>query len=127
MKAVYFILTILTGVCFLFSCETEYIRFDDEGTYIIDTTSPIDTVHFQNEIIPILTNNCASCHFSGTNFDMESEGVYDVLINGNWLNFADPDNSPFFQEPDPGHADDYLTIEEHTLIVKWIEQGALNN
>lgn len=127
MKTIYFTITIFIGVCFLYSCEREYIKFDDEGTYIMDTTSAIDTVFFETEILPILTNNCASCHFSGTNFDMESPGVYDVLINGSWINIVDPENSGFFMEPDPGHADDYLTLEEHALIIEWIEQGAQNN
>lgn len=114
---------------FFFSCESSYIRLDDAGTYLLDTTDTvaIDTVHFELQIKPVLQNKCASCHFASQQPDLESANLYDNLINGNYINLSDPENSTFFTLPDPGHADDYLAPEEHILIVKWIEQGALNN
>jgi hypothetical protein len=127
VKITYLIISILTGICFLTSCESNFIHFEDEGTYITDTTSPIDLVSFQTEIVPILQTNCASCHFAGTNPDLESPGMYDVIISHSYINLGDPENSGLLILPDPGHADDYLTGTEHTLIITWIEQGALNN
>jgi hypothetical protein len=128
MKIFYFLVSIIVCVSFFISCESEYVKLDDEGTYLKDTVhNTVDTVYFGTEILPILQNNCGSCHFAGTEPDLESPDLYNNLINGNYLNVAEPESSTFFTLPDPGHADDYLSPEQHILIVKWIEQGALNN
>jgi hypothetical protein len=128
MRKQIFILAALVSVLALSSCESSYIHFNDEGTFIKDTiVNPVDTIHFGEEILPLLQTNCGSCHFAGTEPDLESPDLYNNLINGNYLNLTDPENSTLFTLPDPGHADDYLTAEQHVLIVKWIEQGALEN
>lgn len=114
---------------FFFNCESSNIRLDDAGVYLKDTsgTTTVDTVFFTTQILPVFQNNCGSCHFAGNNPDFESPDMYNNLVSGNYLNVADPENSNLFYLPDPGHADDYLTAAEHVLIVKWIEQGALEN
>jgi hypothetical protein len=128
MRKQFLFLVAIVLVLALNSCESSYIHFDDEGTFIKDTISnPVDTIYFGEEILPLLQNNCGSCHFAGTEPDLESPDLYTNLINGNYLNLTNPENSTFFTLPDPGHADDYLNPEEHVLIVKWIEQGALEN
>ncbi|HOY37711.1 MAG: hypothetical protein KBB11_07545 [Bacteroidales bacterium] len=104
-------------------CESTYIRMGDEGTH----TAPADTVKLSTHVQPVLYNKCASCHFAGTTLDLESADIYNSLISGNFVDTASPENSRLFSEPDPGHADDYLTVDEHTLIVRWIQQGAKNN
>lgn len=128
MRKQFLVLLAIASVFTLNSCESSYIHFNDEGTFIKDTISnPIDTIYFGEEILPLLQNNCGSCHFAGTEPDLESPDLYNNLINGNYLNLTDPENSTLFTLPDPGHADDYLNAEQHVLIVKWIEQGALEN
>lgn len=119
----------LCGIVLLFSmgCESTYIRMPDEGIFPKDTTQTIDSVFFSQDIKPLLLNNCASCHFAGTSLDLESDDMYNSIMNGNFINLSDPESSRFFTEPDPGHADLYLTPVQHSLIVEWIEQGALNN
>lgn len=111
----------------LFSCESSHISFDDQGTFVTDTIGAFDTIYFASDVFPVLKNNCGSCHFAGTDLDLESYGMYDVLINGSFIDLDNPENSGLFMLLDPGHADDYLTLEEHTLIIKWIQQGAINN
>ncbi|HOZ29804.1 MAG TPA: hypothetical protein PLL66_02710 [Bacteroidales bacterium] len=128
MKKRFLFIVVVISVFALNSCESSYIHFNDEGTFIKDTIlNPIDTVYFGEEILPLLQNNCGSCHFAGTEPDLESPELYHNLINGNYLNLIDPERSTLFNLPDPGHADDYLTSEQHVLIVEWIEQGALDN
>ena len=125
-SAIYF--SFLFATIILGSCESSYIRFEDEGFLLKDSTSNQDnTVHFGIEIRPILQNKCSSCHFSGSDLDLESENIYSTLVNENLLNLTSPENSTLFTLPNPGHADDYLNPTEHLLIVKWIEQGALEN
>lgn len=120
-------LIVVCSILFLVSCENAYVSLDDTGTYITDTIGPVDTIHFNATVAPIITTNCADCHFFGTDLDLESDGMYDVLIEGSFISVEDPQNSTFFTLPDPGHADDYLTPQEHITIVDWIGQGALNN
>lgn len=128
MKRALIFCSICIVITMFISCESSFIHFDDEGTFITDTIlNPIDTVHFTEEILPLLQNNCGSCHFAGTEPDLESPALYNNLISGNYLNLEYPESSTLFNLPEPGHADDYLTPEEHVLIVKWIEQGALEN
>lgn len=127
MKNIYLLLTILGTICLLSSCESSYIHLDDEGTYIIDTTSPIDTIKFQTDIVPIIQVNCASCHTSETPPDLTTSDTYSILMDGNYIDTETPEISTFFILPWEGHADDYLTAEEHIAIINWIEQGALNN
>lgn len=114
---------------FFFNCESSNIRFDDAGVFLKDTSGnpTVDTVYFTTQVLPVFQNNCSSCHHFGTDPDFQSPEIYNILINGHYLNVADPENSNLFYLPDPGHADDYLTAAEHVLIVKWIEQGALEN
>lgn len=120
---------IILGVLILFlvSCESEHIFLNDQGTHIINTTIPLDTVRFNTEIFTIVQNNCSSCHFEGSSLDLESNAMYSVIISGDFINIENPETSNFFILPDPGHADDYLTTEEHIKIVDWITQGALDN
>ena len=117
------------GSILLFSmgCENTYIRMPDEGSYPKNTIQAIDSVFFSQDVKPLLLNNCASCHFAGTSLDLESDDMYNNIMNGNFINLSNPENSRFFTEPDPGHADLYLTPVQHSIIVDWIEQGALNN
>ncbi len=112
---------------FFASCENAHVSLDDEGTYIIDTTQTVDTIHFQASIYPILQAKCASCHNAETPPNLETPEAYSNLLTGNYINIDDPENSSFFTLDYPGHADDHLSVEEHISIVKWIEQGALNN
>ena len=127
MKNIYLLLTVLGIICLLASCESSYIHLDDEGTYITDTLTPVDSIKFQTNIAPIIETNCASCHTAETPPDLTTSDVYSVLLDGNYINTETPEISGFFILPWEGHADDYLTAEEHIALVKWIEQGALNN
>ena len=127
MKNLYLLLTVLILICLLYSCESSYIQLSDEGTYITDTINPVDTIKFQNDIMPIINANCANCHNSDEPPDLTGSNVHSVLIDGDYIDTETPEISTFFILPWEGHADDYLTAEEHIAIVKWIEQGALNN
>ena len=95
----------------------------------------LDTVYFQNQILPLLVSNCAmsGCH------DVQShqEGV----ITTNYLNIRqkvvpfNPNQSKIYQSIIATDPDDQMprppapafTTEQKNVVKKWIEQGALNN
>jgi hypothetical protein len=81
MRKQFIILVAIACVFALNSCESSYIHFNDEGTFIKDTiTNPVDTIHFGEEIRPLLQTNCGSCHFAGTEPDLESRICIKILL-----------------------------------------------
>lgn len=96
-----------------------------------------DTVYFTNDILPILTSNCAfsGCH----NQASATEGVildnYAQVIQTGKVRPGRPDNSELFEVITEDKADKVmppppaqrLSSQQIALIQKWIEQGAKNN
>ena len=103
---------------------------------IISNHCDADTVYFQNEILPLLVSNCAvsGCHNQIT----AKEGVvlvnYATIITTVGVNLSNPSESKLYRvltnggnermPPSPASA---LTTNQQSLVLKWIEQGALNN
>ena len=96
-----------------------------------------DTVYFTNDILPILTSNCAfsGCH----NQQSHAEGVvldnYNQIINTGEVRAGKPNNSELYEvitstkaskvmPPPPAPK---LSAEQIAKIQKWILQGAKNN
>ncbi|HOY06238.1 MAG TPA: hypothetical protein PLO67_12600 [Saprospiraceae bacterium] len=93
-----------------------------------------DSVYFTQQILPILTSNCAmsGCH----NAASHEEGVildnYTNTRNTGKINLGSPSNSKLYRvlnqtnermPPAPMAA---LPLDQRALILKWIQQGALN-
>ncbi len=94
-----------------------------------------DSVYFNMQILPILTSNCAmsGCH----NVQSHEEGVilnnYTNTRNTGKVNLSSPSNSKLYRvlsqsggdrmPPSPMAA---LPVAQRALILKWIQQGALN-
>ena len=117
------------------SCKHDpYISPNNTPT--ISTTCDSDTVYFQNEILPILVSNCATsgCHDNVT----AKKGVvltsYATIINTAEINTANPSESKLYSvmvksgddrmPPSPASP---LSSSQTASVLKWIEQGALNN
>ena len=109
-------------------------------TTIITPPPPIthpcdpDSVYFNQQILPILTSNCAmsGCH----NATSHEEGVildnYTNTRNTGKINLNSPSNSKLYRvlnqtnermPPAPMAA---LPLDQRALILKWIQQGAQN-
>ncbi len=115
------------------------------GAYLVlglalSTSSQAETVSFNKDIRPILSENCYACHGpdeesreADLRLDIEahafeSHGKYDpAIIKG------DPSASPLYQRITTSDQDDVmpppdshksLTQEEIELIAQWIEEGA---
>ena len=119
----------------LLSCT--YNKGEVKPTKDCSTVIP-QTVSFSADIVPVLTQNCATagCH-SGTapkgNLNMDANNAYAQLNkNGSgYINVSNPHNSILYislvstSDPmPPNGALDPCAVE---LILKWMSQGAKNN
>lgn len=95
-----------------------------------------DTVYFVNDILPLISSNCAysGCHDAGTAQDGVILDSYLNIINTADVRAGRPSNSDLYEvllesgeDRMPPPPNDALTAEEIAMIRKWIEQGAKNN
>jgi len=115
---------------FFYSCEKESVSMADAGTtkkIIPKDTTPITTISFKHDVLPIFTQNCVRCHDSNSPFSLDSNDAFKSLSRGTFINKSDPEKGLFFLNKIVGHPDDYLIPEEHDIIVIWIKEGARNN
>lgn len=140
---------VLATVMYAPACEREPVYIGGDSANPVDTTgnggnngnpnthpcNP-DSVYFNQQILPILTSNCAmsGCHDAQTH----KEGVildnYQNVRNTGKINLTNPSNSKLYKilnDPDPGDRmppapAPALSTDQRALILKWIQQGALN-
>jgi uncharacterized membrane protein len=115
--------------------------YNDIGPIEPEIEIPEEGVSFTEEIQPIFTQNCTSCHPNSGNLDL-SEGIaYNQIVNKNAAAYDgkliipnEPENSILYKKID--HSNNYganmplgstLTANEITLIKEWITEGAQNN
>lgn len=123
-------------IVIMFSACKHNVYIDPDKPPIISSHCDSDTVYFQNTILPLLVSNCATsgCHDKKTH----KEGViltdYASIINSNIINLSNPENSKIYRKLQKNNDDrmppppaDPFTPEQKSLVLKWIEQGALNN
>ena len=113
--------------------------YNDVGP--IEPEIQINEVSFLNDIQPIFTQNCTSCHPNSGNLDLTAENAYSQIVNKTADAYTGirvipnkPENSILFKKID--HSNNFganmplggtLTDNEINLIKKWILEGALNN
>jgi hypothetical protein len=140
MFCLFFVIALFAG------CEKQYVSMNDAGVVVKkkvqpsnkdtttkpgggkDTTStPLVTVLFKRDILPVFRNNCLGCHDAGTSLQLDEDNAYTTLTDGKYTSTTDPENSKFFKNQLKGHPDDYLLPAEHDKIVTWMKEGAKNN
>ena len=116
---------IILLVFILSACKKEYVQPKEIP----------ETVSFSNDIIPIFSSYCVSCHVNGGSFQaliLTSDVAYDQLftdgMNAPYINLLDPTSSSLYLKmntnmPPAG----LLSSDKMEMILKWIEQGAENN
>jgi hypothetical protein len=90
-----------------------------------------DVVSFSANIQPILTAKCITCHKAGgfASAVLLTEGdAYNTLTSAGLVNLSDPPSSIIFApQTDKYPHTNHLSAPDKALILKWIEDGALNN
>ena len=89
-----------------------------------------DTVSFALDIIPIFNSNCnsAGCHGVGaTTPDLSPEKAFTSLTFYGYLDLDSAELSPLYTKITTGSMKDEASEEDRQIILRWIQQGALDN
>ena len=125
------LLIVSTGMFFLTGCyKVKTLVIQNSGEEVTTIVS------ISKEIIPIFSKSCSvsGCHSSGgIKPDLSSEKAYSTLINGNYVDAANPDKSEIYlwltgkrnTAMPVGSASNPSNINQ--LILAWVKQGAKNN
>ncbi|MBI1766956.1 MAG: hypothetical protein HYR67_01115 [Bacteroidetes bacterium] len=92
-------------------------------------TTP-DSAKFSLNIIPIFNANCAKsgCHIKGGQApDLSTQNAYTSLIYYGYIDVDFPASSILYEKINTGSMKDKATDVDRALILKWIQQGALDN
>jgi len=115
-----------------------------EGPFIDPFAPPVvvtvcdpNVIYFQQQILPILTSNCAfsGCHDAASHEDGVVLDTYANIINTGEIEPGNPYDSELFEKIIESDPDDImppppnvpLTSAQIALIQNWIAQGAQNN
>jgi Rieske Fe-S protein len=89
-----------------------------------------DSVKFKANIIPIFNASCnhSGCHATGGHApDLTPANAYTSLIFYGYVDTDNPESSIIYQKITTGSMKANATDQDRDLILKWIQQGALNN
>ncbi|MCK5822267.1 MAG: hypothetical protein KAH17_10275 [Bacteroidales bacterium] len=118
MKKIGFVLLLMLAA--LWSCEYETIV---PGEVVVD-----GPVSYSEDIAPVLDNQCSGCHGGATAPDLRIDKSWGDLNTMNLVDTNNPADSELVIKIESGHATSgNLTALQKALILKWIEQGALDN
>jgi hypothetical protein len=88
------------------------------------------TVTFSANIKPIFSANCAKsgCHVKGVQApDLSAANAYTSLIYYGYVDTDFPEQSALYVKITTGTMKDKATDVDRALILKWIQQGGLDN
>jgi len=133
MKLPLIISSILVFILLLQSCNK------DTGPLLTESSLPLeeaDTVYYTTHVQPIFNSNCISCHDeTHSKLDLQTSVSYDQLLNSgfsaSYVDTANAEQSNIYLHligqlsmmPPSGALPDY----DKTVILNWINQGALDN
>ncbi|GAB2614732.1 hypothetical protein [Belliella aquatica] len=98
-----------------------------------DTGENLGEISFSEDLMVIFNTSCNStaCHGGTSAPDLRLERAYNELINGNYINTSNPENSELIQwmQGNRGLAMPLSgpNATYNAKVLAWIRQGALNN
>lgn len=123
MKRFILLIITLVGFASLQSCQYDWLD-------PIDPVIP-DVVSYSANIQPIFDRSCNSsgCHATGgVAPDLTPANAYNDLIAKNQINTASPESSRLYTKCAPGGSmNKFCQPGDPEIILKWIQEGALNN
>ena len=107
-----------------FSCQKDHVS---PTTVEVIPCEISDSVSFQQEVFPILSDYCMPCHSNpgagGVNFDTYSE-ILPFALSGQLVQTLIHDTTGIIMPPLPSNGPDSCQVK---TIKRWILQGAMNN
>lgn len=87
-------------------------------------------VSFNDNVIPIFNGICnnSGCHSNGgISPNLNSSNAYISLTFFGYVDLDVPAESELYKKITTGSMKDYASDQDRAIILKWIEQGALDN
>jgi len=116
------------GVLFLAGCEYTFVQ---QTEIVPPTPDPNNPISFATQIAPIFTSRCVECHKTGgTAPDLSAANAYASITSMNLINATDATASKLFDYIQPNtatHAWRKYSASQASLVLLWIQEGALNN
>jgi hypothetical protein len=123
MKKLILLIVTFLGIMTWQSCQYDWIN-------PVDPDIP-DIVSYSADIQPIFDRSCnnAGCHATGgTSPDLTPANSYADLFAENLIDQATPENSVLYKKcASGGSMYKYTEPGDPEIILKWIQDGALNN
>ena len=89
---------------------------------------PEGEISYSIDIQSFFDAKCNSCHGGGVAPNLSAPDSYSTLFSGGYINTSNPESSSLYTEIDVGGGmESYATPSQRALVLKWIEQGALDN
>ena len=99
-----------------------------ENQHVWTFTSIPETISFSEGIQAIFkAQNCISCHNASRNPDLRTSNAYNSLINGQYVDTTNPEESRIVTMLNGSYHKDFTTQKDKQLILDWIKQGAKDN
>lgn len=129
MKIVKILIMVFAVTALFNGCSYNFIV--PEEVPVIDPEDPdAQQISFANEIVPIFTANCTSCHNGNQAPDLRAENAYAAINTSRYINTASPQESKIYAYCSPEtstHMRKKYNSAQAALILAWIQQGAKNN
>jgi hypothetical protein len=129
MKILRILIMVFAVTSLLNGCSYNFII--PEEVPVIDPEDPnAPQISFANEIVPIFTENCTSCHNGGQAPDLRAENAYASINTSRYINTTSPQESKIYTYCSPEtttHMRKKYNSAQAALILAWIQQGAKNN
>jgi hypothetical protein len=89
-----------------------------------------EMISFNADVIPIFDGVCnnSGCHSDGgISPNLTEDDAYTSLIFFGYVNTDVPEESEIYLKITTGSMTEYASDQDRAIILKWIEQGALDN
>jgi hypothetical protein len=122
IKVMRLLMLVLISSILFQSCEYEWIEPDEAEIP--------DVISYSSNIQPIFNRSCntSGCHATGGPApDLTTENSYNALLSGGYVNNENPESSSLYTSVKFGSMQVYAQPSDAEYILRWIQQGALNN
>lgn len=126
MKKLTLIIVVLLGLFSWQACEYDWVEPEPSKL-----PPPDQKISFANDIIPVFDRGCnmSGCHSQGGfSPDLTPANAYADLFAENMIDTINPPNSILYKKMAPGGSMNSFTKKgEPELVLRWIEEGAVND
>jgi len=113
----------LTAMLMLFLAFTSGCYYDKVVPPIVELSD--EPASYATDIQPFFDAKCIGCH-GAQKPNLEAPDSYNTIIDGEYVDLASPSSSSLYTVLD-GFMGAESSASQKALVLKWIEEGALDN